>query len=186
MPHTMMLIGKVARLLSGAIIEPRMLPVATITVLFAPASACPMASTNALRLASRSPAAESNGVSAIADIILLRQRISAEQARRSSAAERMTLLRGLRGWLALARSRKVVTDFRTRSCAKKSEMAVARPRKAHHLAFGVEKARRRVAGDDSADVGDGDIRRFGCVRESLRLGGRNRAQNLVVLAAGQD
>src|ERR1043166_2493766 len=100
MPHTITLIGKVARLLSGAIIEPMMLPVATITVLLAPASACPTASTSALRLASRSPAAESKGVSAIADILLLPAGKLAEQARRSSAAGRMTLLRRVRGWLA--------------------------------------------------------------------------------------
>src|SRR5437879_12714188 len=67
MPHTISEIGSVARLLSGAIIEPRMPPVTTITVLFAPASAWPVASTNALRLARRSPVAASKG-SAIADI----------------------------------------------------------------------------------------------------------------------
>jgi hypothetical protein len=68
----MALIGTVARLLSGASITPRIEPVATITVLLAPASACPAASTSALRLARRSPAAASNGgVSAIADINIL-------------------------------------------------------------------------------------------------------------------
>jgi hypothetical protein len=72
MPHTITLIGRVARLLSGASIEPRMLPVATITVLLAPASAWPAASTSALRLARRSPARAtdeaSDGDSAMADI----------------------------------------------------------------------------------------------------------------------
>ena len=61
MPSTIALIGSVARLLSGAIIDAEDLPVATITVLFAPASAWPVASTSALRLARRSPAAASNG-----------------------------------------------------------------------------------------------------------------------------
>jgi hypothetical protein len=68
MPHTIRLIGSVARLLSGANIAPTMLPVVTITVLFAPASAWPIASTSALRRARRSPAAASKGVSATADI----------------------------------------------------------------------------------------------------------------------
>jgi len=80
-------------LLSGASIEPRMLPVATITVLFAPASACPAASTSALRLASRSSQAASKGVSAIADINLLRLRNLAGQGGRSSLPGSMALLR---------------------------------------------------------------------------------------------
>src|SRR6185436_752446 len=71
MPQTISEIGSVARLLSGAIIEPRMPPVTTITVLLAPASAWPIASTSALRLARRSPAAASKGASAIADMNFL-------------------------------------------------------------------------------------------------------------------
>src|SRR5712692_1936048 len=70
----MMLIGRVARLLSGASIAPRMLPVATTTVLLLPESACPTASTRALRLARRLPAAASSDVSALADIEMLRNR----------------------------------------------------------------------------------------------------------------
>src|SRR5580704_13379380 len=64
----MMLTGSVARLLSGASIAPRMPPVAVTTVALPPASAWPTASTRALRLARRLPAAASNGASATADI----------------------------------------------------------------------------------------------------------------------
>src|SRR5436190_8299964 len=91
-PQTINEIGSVARLLSGAIIDPRMPPVATITVLFAPASACPIASTSALRLARRSPVRTSGGASAIADINLLQQGTLAEWDGGSSCFGRMTLL----------------------------------------------------------------------------------------------
>ena len=52
MPNTMKVIGKVARPFSGASMAPRMLVVATMTVLLPPASACATASTMALRRAS--------------------------------------------------------------------------------------------------------------------------------------
>ena len=52
-----MLIGRVASPLSGASIAPTMPPVAIITVLLPPASACATASTSAFLRANRSPAA---------------------------------------------------------------------------------------------------------------------------------
>ena len=51
----------------------------------------------------------------------------------------------------------------------------------------IEKARRRVAGDDPADVGDRHARLAAAASvNAARLRGRDRAQDLVVLAAGQD
>src|SRR5882724_643766 len=97
MPHTISEIGSVARLLSVAIIEPRMPPVTTITVLLAPASAWPIASTSALRLARRSPAAASKGDSAIADMNFLRGTALVEKLRRSNAGGSGALLRPARG-----------------------------------------------------------------------------------------
>src|ERR1700716_2458100 len=63
-----MLIGSVARPLSGASMVPTMPAVATSTRLLPPASACATASTSALRRARRSPAATSMIGSASADI----------------------------------------------------------------------------------------------------------------------
>ena len=95
----------------------------------------PVASTSALRLARRSPAAASNGVSAIADINLLPAGILAEQVRRSSAA-------GQDGATAQAAGAEL-----RRRC---SEMAVAGARKGERLALpGRESAaarRRRRSG----------------------------------------
>src|ERR1043165_880454 len=125
MPSTIVLIGSVARLLSGASIEPRMLAVATITVLLPPASAWPTASTSALRLARRSPLRASKDVSATADIILLRQGIRAEWDGRSSGYERMAPLR--------------------RRNAGLSEMAVGGMQEGQRLPFRIEEPGRRVA-----------------------------------------
>jgi hypothetical protein len=66
-PSTIIVTGSVARPLSAASIEPRMLAVAAITVLLPPASAWAAASTTALRRASASSTAMVLD-SAIADI----------------------------------------------------------------------------------------------------------------------
>ena len=60
MPTTMTLIGSVASTGSGASIAPAMPPVATITVLLPPASACAAARINALRAARRSSTTSSD------------------------------------------------------------------------------------------------------------------------------
>src|SRR5262249_29849537 len=90
-----MLIGSVAKLLSGASMVPTMPAVATNTVALPPASACVTASTNALRRARRSPAAASTTGCARADIRVAPKRVSrrtrfllAADPRRSQRAER--------------------------------------------------------------------------------------------------
>src|SRR5437868_6016990 len=128
-----MLIGRVARLLSGASIDPRMLAVATITVLLPPASACPIASTSALRLARRSPLRVSKGVSAIADITFSGRGISQNGA----------------AVLACQVERRYCAARRSRL----SEMTVGRLEKGQSLAFGIEKSRRRIPRNDPADRG---------------------------------
>src|SRR5471032_3336231 len=67
MPHTMTDTGKVARPGSEASMVPTMPAVAAITMLLPPANACAIASTNALRLATRSSATK-GAISAITDI----------------------------------------------------------------------------------------------------------------------
>src|SRR5262249_32613009 len=79
MPNTMTLDGTVASARSPASTAPMMPVVATITVLFAPASAWANASPSALRRARRSPVAASNGACATADIsVSEREQIPAE------------------------------------------------------------------------------------------------------------
>src|SRR4051794_24750404 len=128
--------GNVARLLSGASIEPRMLAVAMTPVLLPPASACPPASTSALRLARLSPLRASKDVSATADIILLRQGIRAEWDGRSNDCDRMALLPKCKAGL--------------------SEMAVGSSEEVQRLSFRIEEPGRRVAFNNPADLRNGN------------------------------
>ena len=65
-PTTYMLIGSVANDTSGASCDPMIAPVATITVAFAPASACAIASRSTLARVRRSK--PTTGTDAAADI----------------------------------------------------------------------------------------------------------------------
>jgi hypothetical protein len=65
-------------------------------------------------------------------------------------------------------------------------MAVSRPRKAQRVPIRAQKARRLGCRHDSADLRDGDPRlRCRCAERWRRLR-RDRAEDLVVLAAGKD
>src|SRR6186713_1730026 len=88
-----MVIGNVASDLSGASIAPTMPPVAMMTELFAPASACVTASTRALRRARRSSTASGGGLD-LADIFESRKvSLSGSRARHPVRDSRSELQR---------------------------------------------------------------------------------------------
>src|SRR5207249_5510470 len=86
----------------------------------------------------------------------------------------------------VARENQAIRAPRRRIWTRGSKVAERRPLEPHYLPIPIEKFRRRAARDDTADLGDCDSGGSCSGTKWRKLLRRDRADDLIVVAAGDD